>query len=604
MQLVKTSRIPFPTAGYCCAGCFLLLIAVRQVENSGIDAKPAVHFVLEAAEPNGPLRTARTYFLSEKFAGGFLTLRHRWTGNGGAGVRVRTFDWDGNETQQEDNRLDRAGRSAYARYLMMAYCAVMQVHDKLVKSWCEGSIASVSDLKKSAISGLKDLELDWFRNHDFESDLDVQLSAFDNIGNPVEVVRGSPYMKYLKVSMYHVKSLDQNPIDLGAVCYGDTFLDLRSSSSHPTRSSESRPLNITSSIQRHQGWILPGQEEDTDYMHALLARLQASKRNRHNSMGALLLDSPLEGFSLCTHLKEIPRIFGDLWVLERGLIFSSHQLGSLALDFKHDVSSCEFFNVDFVAREDCDLAFAVFEVKEGTQRYGITEVSLSPRNTRLVLASSASDRRKFARDVCTAWKSKLEEEAVSVRVLDKEELDGKLFLEANRIVLDAQSASRKGEVDAFVRSYRELEALVMCPGPSQDVERKESEAEEELVVLVGQPCCDKTRLLEKMIEISGDRNLYDLITYSSTNCSKEDLEGLRQCLVEHASSHRGIFVSNSLPLSSSSPLILQLPSPLLLLSSHSLTPFPSPPPLLSFTVTCRKGACPPPLYLQLCPSYR
>ena len=451
---------------------------------------------------------------------------------------MRTFDWDGNETKQEDNRLERAGRSAYARYLMMAYCAVIHVHEKLMKSWCEGSVSSIADLKKRAIESLKALDLDWFRNYDFESDLDVQLLAFDNIGNPVEAVRGSPHMKYLRVNMYHVKSLDQTPTDLGAVCYGDTFLDLRSSSSHPSQPSKSRFLNVTAPIPRHQGWILPGQEEDTEYMYALLSRLQASKRNRHNSMGALLLESPLEGFCLCTHMKELPRVYGDLWVLEKGLIFSSHQLGSLALDLKHDVSSCELFNVDFVARDDCELACAVFEVKEGMQRYGITEVSLSPRNTRLVLASSASDRRKFARDVCPSWRSFLEADGVRVKVVDKEELEQ--FKVANQVTLDAEHTARKQELDIFLSSYREQEALVMCPALPEAAERQGDQVgEQEFIVFVGQPCCDKKRLVEKMIDISGDRTAYNLITYTSTNCSRGDLEGLQQVLLSNATSHRG-----------------------------------------------------------------
>ena len=48
-----------------------------------------MHFTVEAAEPNGPIRVARTYFLS----------------NGGAGARPLTFDYDGLETQEENNAL-------------------------------------------------------------------------------------------------------------------------------------------------------------------------------------------------------------------------------------------------------------------------------------------------------------------------------------------------------------------------------------------------------------------------------------------------------------------------------------------------------------------
>lgn len=35
-----------------------------QVANSGVAGNAAVHFIMEAAEPNGPLHIARTYFFS------------------------------------------------------------------------------------------------------------------------------------------------------------------------------------------------------------------------------------------------------------------------------------------------------------------------------------------------------------------------------------------------------------------------------------------------------------------------------------------------------------------------------------------------------------
>lgn len=35
-----------------------------QVANSGVRGSPALHFVVECAQPNGPVRLARTYFFS------------------------------------------------------------------------------------------------------------------------------------------------------------------------------------------------------------------------------------------------------------------------------------------------------------------------------------------------------------------------------------------------------------------------------------------------------------------------------------------------------------------------------------------------------------
>ncbi len=46
-------------------------------------ASPRRAVVMEAAEPHGAVRLARTYFVS----------------NGGAATRMRTFDWDGQEEE-------------------------------------------------------------------------------------------------------------------------------------------------------------------------------------------------------------------------------------------------------------------------------------------------------------------------------------------------------------------------------------------------------------------------------------------------------------------------------------------------------------------------
>ncbi len=40
------------------------LSGAKQMSNSGVGGKPATHFVVQAAEPNGPIRVARTYFFS------------------------------------------------------------------------------------------------------------------------------------------------------------------------------------------------------------------------------------------------------------------------------------------------------------------------------------------------------------------------------------------------------------------------------------------------------------------------------------------------------------------------------------------------------------
>ena len=78
------------------AFCCLANIPLRaHLQPRLLLTRASTSVVLEAAEPNGPLQLARTLFLS----------------SGGAATRLRCFDWDGNETQeQDDNRLSRGGR--------------------------------------------------------------------------------------------------------------------------------------------------------------------------------------------------------------------------------------------------------------------------------------------------------------------------------------------------------------------------------------------------------------------------------------------------------------------------------------------------------------
>jgi hypothetical protein len=64
-----------------------------KVCNGGEDGKVAVHLIMEASEPNGPVMLSRTLFLS----------------SGGAAARPRTFDFDKNETKLDDNQLSRSG---------------------------------------------------------------------------------------------------------------------------------------------------------------------------------------------------------------------------------------------------------------------------------------------------------------------------------------------------------------------------------------------------------------------------------------------------------------------------------------------------------------
>lgn len=80
-----------------------------QSKSSNIE-QPHSYFVgavvLEAAEPNGPVQLARTYFFS----------------SGGAATRVRAYDWDGNE---EEVRLEI--NAAFCCLSLFVFCFVLKM---------------------------------------------------------------------------------------------------------------------------------------------------------------------------------------------------------------------------------------------------------------------------------------------------------------------------------------------------------------------------------------------------------------------------------------------------------------------------------------------
>ena len=249
--------------------------AAATVKDTGVAGQPAVHFVVEASEPMGPVRVARTYFFS----------------NGGAGARPLTFDYDGVETQEDNNLLVRGGRCAYARCLMSAYCAAMHVHRQLVAAYCRGDAMDEASLTALAVRLVEDLQLAWFRNYDVPKHLHVEICERDLEGNSRPPAWASRHAKYLKIGLHHISSLDQTAMDLGAVIFGETFLQ-------PSVPGE-QPLVVTQAIEPYCGWLGEGQEEDTEHTSALLSRLCFSNKNRHFSMGSLLSDAPVAGWLFC-----------------------------------------------------------------------------------------------------------------------------------------------------------------------------------------------------------------------------------------------------------------------------------------------------------------
>lgn len=97
-------------------------------------------------------------------------------------------------------------------------------------------------------------------------------------------------------------SLDKVPADLGAVVYGDCFID------GPSHLGICMPL--TRPIQRVAAWMGAGQEEDTHHQSNLIGRLRASKKHWHTTMGPLMYDDSLLDVRLLTGVLDLASLNG------------------------------------------------------------------------------------------------------------------------------------------------------------------------------------------------------------------------------------------------------------------------------------------------------
>ena len=551
-----------------------------QVANSGPGGRPALHFTVEAAEPNGPIRLARTYFLSILPAAtpepaacahcsppwllhceahpAFLAcalpsvgcvrvgvdVRWRWAGNGGAAARVLTFDYDGVETQEDNNLLERGGRSAYARCLMTVYCALIRVHKQLVAAFCSGAAADERALAALAAQLVLDLRLEWLRGYDVRANLTVECVSVDLEGVCYPAAPRSRHAKYLKVALRRISSLDHPPVDLGSVVFGETFLE--------PPAPDAPILVPTDKIEPLCAWLGGGQEEDSECMSALLSRLRFSNKNRHYSMGALLKEDALQGVRLLTGLPEIPAINGQLWVLQRGLIFSSARLGSIALDFGKHVAS---FAADKAPQQqqqqqqDRADAPAVlrFELKGNLQQMGILEANVAQGPSALVFSSGEVDRRTLLRDVLPEWLAWFSAQGVACAALEGLP-DGCCDVEplsARSWGADPMSVNHASEptVQAYLSSLQKRDAWLHAGAPSESERAAGAQGAAcarggtgegcRVIVFLGEPGCDKHKLVEGAMQLAGLAASWKLVAYRSARSPLHvDANDLASCLLD------------------------------------------------------------------------
>ena len=323
---------------------------------------------------------------------------------------------------------------------------------------------------------------------------------------------GSRHAKYLKIALRHISSLDQTPVDLGAVVFGESFLD------PPTPSHA--VLVLTEHVETHCGWLGEGQEQDTECMSSLINRLRFSKNNRHYSMGAMLLTEPIKGVRMLTGFPEIPTITGQLWVLQRGFIFSSMRLGSIAIDFKKHVVALSHFNAQAQARDHDPAAVFSFELRGNVPRYGILEANLSLPAPSIVLSSGDADRRVLLRDVLPEWLTWFKSEEVECTALDALPAGYSDTQVLSNMSWGAEAMTINTETQPKVLSYlnaiQELDARLhkgKAPESSPAVQRPNASQACRVVVFLGEPGCDKYKLVHGAMQLVGLANTWKLVSY-------------------------------------------------------------------------------------------
>ena len=465
-----------------------------------------------------------------------------------------TFDYDGEETQEDNNLLERGGRSAYARCLMIAYCAVVRVHKQLVTAFCKGDAKDEAALTMLAAKLILDLQLDWFRNYDVRANLEVECLSVDLEGNCCLASPGSRTTKYLKVALRHITSLDQPPVDLGAVAFGETFLE---PPGHEPPGQQDEALVLTEKMEPLCGWLSGGQEEDTECMSSLISRLRFSNKNRHYSMGSLLKEDAIQGVRLLTGRPEMPTIKGQLWVFQRGLIFSSLRLGSIALDFAKHVASISVHAGQVVSdRGAPDSASIVsFGLKGNFQQFGIVEANVSVVAPYIVISAGEYDRRALLREVVPEWLAwfKAQERPCQGSPLD-ELPSGFCDVEPLSSVQWGAEPMRvhditEPKVQSYLSGMHKLDAQLkrgncseeLLAGGSGGISRAAGAASTHadasqkcrLIVFLGEAGCDKYKLVHGAMQLGGLASSWKLATYTSPRSPLHlDANGLAACLLE------------------------------------------------------------------------
>ncbi|KAK3263771.1 hypothetical protein CYMTET_27449, partial [Cymbomonas tetramitiformis] len=366
--------------------------------------RPAMHFVVEAADPKGALRVARTYFLSHAV----LPTAH--------------YLEDVTEEEQEEvAALGAAWNSHDARLLMLLYLSLMDATWAAIHHFTSCDGADVHSARAEAVSTLeaaasaRGVTLD-----NAQERVKFALWSCDHLnGVQSNPVSGERRLKVVRLSLCDILSPQDDRL-LGGLVFSETFLDLIGHGTPP------RALILTDSIPCLLAWGAPGAEEAASVrIQKALGRAISRKPPSLDTAETMTPDKPVEELLglplqdapeevllglplqdapeevlLCLECRGLPSVSGHWYTFEAGIVFTSPHLAPLVLHFGKHVTHTTFIPAT------TDSTFARVVLTTNTKAVcGPLEV-LMPEWQELTFSLAPmrlSAQRHFHRTVLPAW---------------------------------------------------------------------------------------------------------------------------------------------------------------------------------------------------------
>jgi len=239
----------------------------------------------------------------------------------------------------------------------------------------------------------------------------------------------------------------------------------------------------------------------------------------------------------------MPSLYGEAWVFERGLIFTSSRLGSMVVDFEAHAGAVDILD-DKVEEDGVNVLHVVVHLtcNEGIasfSRYGILEASYRASGTEspatLVFAFSGAARRTIADTVLPAWREGLGKIQVRTKgVIPRVFLLPQPESVAGRRSARAPSAGSNGDlhITSFLDHLQVCDAQLHHPASPRPMEPPVQNASR-LVVFLGQPGCDKQRLVRGAIDLSGEATRWNIVVHRAVSSARPggvDSAALAECL--------------------------------------------------------------------------